>query len=157
GEICCLDADGRSNFKNLLFGREWPHLFAFDILAVNGRDLRGLTLVERKRVLVNVMPKLESRIRYLDHIPARGVELYKLACQRDLEGIVAKWAHGNYKGDGTGTSWMKIKNPEYSQMHGRRDLFDARQRRAPRRRARRAPELRLRWLGRGRLLVARRT
>jgi hypothetical protein len=36
GEICCLDADGRSNFKNLLFRREWPFFVAFDLLSVDG-------------------------------------------------------------------------------------------------------------------------
>jgi ATP-dependent DNA ligase len=38
GEICCLDPDGRSNFNRLLFRREWPHFYAFDIPALEGRD-----------------------------------------------------------------------------------------------------------------------
>ena len=62
---------------------------------------------------------------FLDAIPGRGRRLYKLACERDLEGIVAKWAWGTYQCDGRGTSWLKIKNPEYSQMDGRHGLFDA--------------------------------
>jgi hypothetical protein len=37
GEICCLDPDGRSNFNNLLFRREWPYLYAFDLLRVDER------------------------------------------------------------------------------------------------------------------------
>jgi bifunctional non-homologous end joining protein LigD len=40
GEIVCLDARGRSNFKSLLFRREWPFFYAFDVLAVDGEDLR---------------------------------------------------------------------------------------------------------------------
>jgi hypothetical protein len=40
GEIVCLDARGRSNFKSLLFRREWPYFYAFDLLAVDGEDLR---------------------------------------------------------------------------------------------------------------------
>ena len=40
GEIVCLDALGRSNFKSLLFRREWPYVYAFDLLAFDGEDLR---------------------------------------------------------------------------------------------------------------------
>jgi hypothetical protein len=42
-----------------------------------------------------------------------------------LEGVVAKWEHGTYQIDGRGTSWLKIKNPDYSQIVGRPELFDA--------------------------------
>jgi bifunctional non-homologous end joining protein LigD len=59
GEICCLEADGRSNFKKLLFRRDWLHIHVFDLLPVNGRDLRALPLIERKRKLVAVLPKIE--------------------------------------------------------------------------------------------------
>jgi ATP-dependent DNA ligase len=65
-------------------------------------------------------------------------------CARDCEGIVAKWARGRYETDGCSTSWLKIKNPDYSQMVDRREMFetrrDARQRRRP---DWRAPVLRL--------------
>ena len=40
GEICCLDADGRTNFKKLLFRREWPHFYAFDVLSIDLRISR---------------------------------------------------------------------------------------------------------------------
>lgn len=142
GEVCCLEPDGRSNFKNLLFRREWPYFYAFDLLAVNGRDLRALPLLERKRLLVEVLPRIESRVLYLDHIAGRGRDLYDLACRRDLEGIVAKWARGTYQYDGTGTSWLKVKNKEYSQMEGRRELFEVRRARRQERRGQRTPELR---------------
>jgi ATP-dependent DNA ligase len=78
------------------------------------------------------MPRVESRLMFLDAIPARGTHLYKLVCERDLEGIVAKWARGSYQCDGRATSWLKIKNPEYSQMQGRHELFDREHRRASR-------------------------
>src|SRR5579871_2451436 len=44
GEIVCLDDDGRSNFHKLLFHREWPYFYAFDLLALNGADFRDLPL-----------------------------------------------------------------------------------------------------------------
>jgi bifunctional non-homologous end joining protein LigD len=48
GEIVAFDNDGRPNFHKLLFRREWPHFCAFDVLMLNGRDLRTLPLIERK-------------------------------------------------------------------------------------------------------------
>jgi ATP-dependent DNA ligase len=68
GEICCLEQNGTSNFKNLLFRREWPHFLAFDVIVVDGDDVRALPLLRRKRVLKRLMPKTESRLRYVDHI-----------------------------------------------------------------------------------------
>ena len=84
---------------------------------------RALPLVERKRRLARIMPRVESRLLLLDAISARGERLFELACERDLEGIVAKWSKGTYQCDGRGTSWVKIENPEYSQMEGRHELF----------------------------------
>jgi bifunctional non-homologous end joining protein LigD len=142
GEICCLEPDGRSNFQRLMFRRDWPFFYAFDVLSVGGRDVRGLSLLARKRLLRSVMPKVESRLRYLDAVKERGTDLYRVACARDLEGIVAKWTPGVYQADGRGTSWLKINNPEYSQIVGRRDLLE--QRRAPHRATNDVmPELRL--------------
>jgi bifunctional non-homologous end joining protein LigD len=126
GEIVCLDADGRSNFKNLLFRREWPFFYAFDLLACDGDDLRNLPLLERKRRLRRIRPKVESRVLLMEHIDQRGCDLFAAACERDLEGIVAKWRHGRYLADGMSTSWLKIKNPKYSQVDGRADLFEQR-------------------------------
>jgi ATP-dependent DNA ligase len=60
---------------------------------------------------------------YVEHVVGRGADLFRLACEGDLEGIVAKWAQGRYVEDSS-TSWLKIKNPRYSQMHGRREMFE---------------------------------
>jgi ATP dependent DNA ligase-like protein len=126
GEICCLKPDGRTDFNKLLFQREWPHFYAFDVLSIDGRDLIGLPLLKRKRLLLHIMPRIETRLLYLDHIENRGCDLFRVARERDLEGIVAKWAHGRYQTDGRRTSWVKIRNPAYSQLEGRHDLFERR-------------------------------
>ena len=55
---------------------------------------------------------------------ARDVDLFKLACAQDLEGIVAKLADGRYDPDDT--TWVKIKNKAYSQAVGRAEFFDRR-------------------------------
>jgi ATP-dependent DNA ligase len=72
------------------------------------------------------MPKIDSRLIFLDHLSAGGIELFDRVCQQDLEGVVAKWKHGCYETDGMSTSWIKIKNPDYSQWTGRRELFEKR-------------------------------
>jgi bifunctional non-homologous end joining protein LigD len=51
GEIVCLDTQGRSLFKELLYRRGNPFFYAFDLLWLNGRDLRQLPFLERKRML----------------------------------------------------------------------------------------------------------
>jgi ATP-dependent DNA ligase len=49
-----------------------------------------------------------------------------VACAHDLEGIVGKLASGRYHADGTSTNWFKIKNPAYTQMTARHELFERR-------------------------------
>lgn len=128
GEIVALRPDGRSDFNALLFRREWPHFLAFDLLELDGEDLRARPLVQRKRALRRLLARTRSasRLRYLDHLVGRGRELYAAACAVDAEGIVAKWARGPYRADGATTSWLKVKNPAYTQMEGRHELFDRR-------------------------------
>lgn len=125
GEIVCLDAAGKPDFRSLLFRRTAPCFYAFDVLEVEGESLCDLPLWQRKRRLRRIIPRTESRLLEVEPIAARGVDLFHAACDHDLEGIVAKWRHGRYATDGTSTSWMKIKNPGYSQVEGRHELFAA--------------------------------
>jgi bifunctional non-homologous end joining protein LigD len=85
GEVCCLDSDGRSNLYRLMFRRELPFFYAFDVLAIDGEDLTILPLIERKVRLQAIMPRGGSRLMYVDAIAGRGTDLYRLACKRDLE------------------------------------------------------------------------
>ena len=91
-------------------------------------------MLERKRRLLRIMPAVESRLLYLDHLRERGSDLFRVASERDLEGVVGKWARGTCQTDGRRTSWLKVKNPDYSQMTGRRELFERRRDRVERRR-----------------------
>ena len=61
---------------------------------------------------------------YADHVDGNGTRLFQLACDKDLEGIVAKRKDGRYTPEET--TWVKIKNPAYSQTEGRRELFEKR-------------------------------
>jgi hypothetical protein len=125
GEIVCLEPDGRSNFYKLLFRTGLAGLRGVRPVAVDGEDLRNRPLLERKRRLKALVPRMDSRLLYMDHVRERGKALFDAACARDLEGIVGKWARGRYEADGVSTFWVKVKNPAYSQMVGRREVFDA--------------------------------
>jgi ATP-dependent DNA ligase len=95
-------------------------------LAVDGEDVREWPLIERKRRLRQLVPSVPTRLLYVDHIKARGTDFFEVACAHDLEGIVAKPANGRYHSDGTNTNWVKIKNPCYTQMTARHELFESR-------------------------------
>jgi bifunctional non-homologous end joining protein LigD len=75
GEIACVDDAGRSIFNDLLFRRRECLFFAFDLLHLNGEDLRGLPLVERKSRLKRLLRRKRSRIIYVDHIEKHGQRL----------------------------------------------------------------------------------
>jgi bifunctional non-homologous end joining protein LigD len=122
GELVCLDETGRSQFEELLFRRGEPRFYAFDLLWCDGKDLRFDGLHERKRQL-KALIRSKHRLLYCDHIEGDGERLFELACQNDLEGIVAKPKNSPYRFTETQTYWLKLKNRDYSQQFGRDDLF----------------------------------
>lgn len=119
GEIVVLDSDGRPQFYDLLRRRGQPVFYVFDVLWLDGTDLRSQPLLERKRILRSLVPNQPSALLYADHVKQFGINFFRLVCERDLEGIVAKRKAGAY-----GESWLKIRNPIYSQYDGRRELFE---------------------------------
>ena len=122
GEIVCLDDNGKSQFRDLLFRRGEPRFIAFDILWCNGEDLRYLPLTDRKRRLRSVIPSNGERFLYCDYVEHDGEGLFRLACENDLEGIVAKHKGSPYLPEHS--KWFKIRNRDYSQWAGREDLFE---------------------------------
>src|SRR5690242_1252843 len=119
GEIVALDARGRGDFQRLQermhvrapgekLIRETPVVyFAFDILYCDGYDLRDAPLLERKQLLGRLQHGSE-RFRYSDHQLEHGKELFELAKENGLEGIVAKRADSVYVGDRS-ANWAKLK------------------------------------------------
>jgi bifunctional non-homologous end joining protein LigD len=122
GEIVKLDADGRPQFLDQMRRRGPFALVAFDVLVVNGKDVRALPLVERKKLLRAVVPQQSSAVLYAQHVHSRGRDLFAEVCRQDLEGIVAKHCTGRYREDEP-IRWLKIKNPDYSQVRDRAELF----------------------------------
>ena len=127
-----LDDDGRPSFDALYYHRREPRFFAFDLPWLDGRDLRDLSLLDRKRALRRVVPRRGDAVRYVDHVRGRGVDLFAAVCGMDLEGIVAKPAASAYRVTGSRPPWVKIKNSSYTRAEGRFERFE----RAARRRAR---------------------
>jgi bifunctional non-homologous end joining protein LigD len=125
GEVVCLDSHGKSRFDELLSLKAQPILYAFDLLWLNGEDLRQQPLIDRKNRLHDLIcAHQHMRLIYAQHIEGKGREFFREACARDLEGIVAKRKNSVYRDDGTG--WLKIKNPRYSQAEGRHELWTRR-------------------------------
>ena len=120
GEVVALDSEGRQDFRGLLARRGNLHYAAFDVLWLNGKDLRGLPLARRKRALEGVIPATSTVLSRVFAVERRGRDLFAAAERLDLEGIVAKRLRDPYTPD---VEWRKIRNGAYTQMEGRGDLF----------------------------------
>ena len=112
GEAVVLDADGRSSFQALQNAiKSSPDsidYYAFDLLELDGEDLTGLPLTERKAKLAAILPKKSDRIRYSDHIVGSGEKLLNQFCAAGLEGVISKLATAKYVGSRSG-GWLKTK------------------------------------------------
>jgi bifunctional non-homologous end joining protein LigD len=97
GEIAFLDQSGRPTFRDLLFRRRPCIFIAFDLLFLNGKDLRTLPLIERKRMLKRRIRRKRARMFYLDYVERDGCLLFEEVVKMDLEGIVAKRKDSPYK------------------------------------------------------------
>ena len=120
GEIVCLDDQGKTLFDDLMFNRAVTYFYAFDLLWLDGIDMRNLELLQRKKALDDLIDGVSlNRLRYVDYVAEKGVQLYELICASDREGIVAKPKRSLYKLlEGNKTPWVKINNPAYSQSKG---------------------------------------
>jgi bifunctional non-homologous end joining protein LigD len=114
GEAVVFDEAGISRFELLQRAiGEHPERIAFaafDLLYLNGHDLRGLPLVQRKELLAELLGGLDEAppLRYAAHIVGASSDFYGRACMSDLEGIVCKRGSSRYV-SGRGSEWVKIK------------------------------------------------
>jgi bifunctional non-homologous end joining protein LigD len=111
GEIVVLDEEGRSRFELLQnYGKSGGQLayLVFDCLWVDGHDITGLPLAERKELLKSIVPS-SGIIKYSDHIEKQGLAFYKTAQNQKLEGIMAKHVRSTYKKGVRTDEWLKIK------------------------------------------------
>jgi bifunctional non-homologous end joining protein LigD len=117
GELVVLDEHGVSNFQALqnslnLERRVELVYYAFDLLHLNGTDLRSAALVDRKAVLKELLAAqptgVRTTIRSSDHVEGLGAEFFQKACDLGVEGIVSKRASSPYR-SGRGRDWLKVK------------------------------------------------
>lgn len=112
GEIVALDAKGKPVFRNLLKGLGYLAFAASDLLWLDGRDLRGLSLTERKRLLADLLPTDTAPLYKIFTLAEHGRALFETARKLNLEGVVAKRGAEPY---GPEACWYMIRNPTYSQ------------------------------------------
>jgi len=82
-------------FYELMRRREPFCFYAFDLLWLDGSDLRDRPLLERKRLLRKLLPRHPKSVLYVDHV-ASGTGLFQVICDRDMAGVVAKQANARY-------------------------------------------------------------
>jgi len=143
GEIAVLDENGRARFSLIQprigvgdpnsvahLARSTPvTLFLFDLLYLDGYDLRGVALEERKRLLSEILTPTD-RIRFSDHFAANGAAMLEAARAHGLEGILAKRRDSKYE-PRRSRDWVKVKVVTTGDFviggftHGERDYFSS--------------------------------
>ena len=115
GEVCALDAQGRSSFSALqqvLSGQSTSPLLymLFDAPYLHGGDQRALPLAERRSALEKALGKPDARsaVRFSQGLTGSGEKLRREACKRGLEGIIGKRADSPYRHERT-RDWIKLK------------------------------------------------
>ena len=113
GEVVVLDEHGLSSFASLQAsfqdGGQHPlTYFVFDLLHLNGHNLRGAPLIERKNLLAKLIGSSMENVRMSEHIEGRGAATFESACELQAEGIISKRAAGIYR-SGRSADWIKVK------------------------------------------------
>jgi bifunctional non-homologous end joining protein LigD len=113
GEVVVLDERGVSHFQSLQEALSLKRTgglvyFAFDLLHLDGRELRDAPLSERKALLARLLRGPGQTIRYSEHVEGRGGMFYDRACRMGLEGIVSKQKDAPYRSN-RGSAWLKVK------------------------------------------------
>jgi bifunctional non-homologous end joining protein LigD len=121
GELVALDEKGRSDFQELQSALRTGDpgrlvYFAFDLLFLDGYDLRASPLLERKAALKKLLQasdkrggkEFRARVRYADHVDGDGEGLFRNACELSLEGVVSKRKDAPYRA-GRSDAWTKVK------------------------------------------------
>jgi len=137
GEIIVVDENGKSNFQKLQYYRSdsnYPIEFrVFDVLSINGHNTCNLPLLERKKLLKQLIGKKSKVVKYSDHLKEKGIEFFREIEKKDLEGIMAKKSDSLYYPGVRTNNWFKIKNHKtleaiiagFTQPGGSRSHFGA--------------------------------
>jgi bifunctional non-homologous end joining protein LigD len=111
GEIVAIDDAGLPSFDELRKRRRSCSIvfYAFDVIELNGKDVRDLPLYKRKALLKQIVAKgRNNRIRFTEHIVGEGLALFEQLEDRQIEGMVAKKLDSKYE-SGRTRKWLKVK------------------------------------------------
>src|SRR5205823_6624423 len=112
GEVVVVDEKGRSRFQLLQnyqkTGQGALRYFVFDLLQLDGRDLRREPLTRRKELLREILGNLPN-VLLSEHVEEQGVAFFQAAVAQGLEGIIAKDGESPYREGARGGEWLKIK------------------------------------------------
>jgi ATP-dependent DNA ligase len=117
GEAAVAGADGIAVFDALhrRHRADDAILYAFDLLELNGKDLRALPLSERKAKSEKLLARAPAALIFNEHTAEDGAVVFRHACMMGLEGIVAKRLTTSYR-SGPSRDWIKVKNPDSPAM-----------------------------------------
>src|SRR6201996_1023333 len=118
GELVAVGKDGVSHFQLLqnALRHEAKLLYcAFDLMFADGKDLRKLPLIERKKRLKAILPR-HKLIAYSAHRKGSGKKFFAEAERRHLEGIMAKRADSPYASGGRTADWLKVKTAQRQEV-----------------------------------------
>ena len=122
GEGIVYDQNGMPSF-DLIHSKQYDRevsLVAFDLLELDGEEVRRRPLLDRKARLAKLVAKAGDGIEFNEHIEGDGADIFKAACRLGHEGIVAKRKDLPYE-CGRSKRWLKIKNPDSPAVQRVRD------------------------------------
>jgi bifunctional non-homologous end joining protein LigD len=137
GEIVVLNQDGKAEFESLQNYRSNSGsnlvYYVFDVLWLDGHDLREHPLIRRKELLREILPETLPAIKLSDHIIQHGRRFFELVKERQVEGIVAKDMRSRYYTGRRSDCWRKIKAKQFAdaviagftEMSGRKGFLGA--------------------------------
>lgn len=113
GEIVAVNEKGISDFQLL---QNWQstgegdlRYYVFDLIWLEGYDLSGVPLIERKKILQTIIPVENTVVKYSDHIEQEGEKFFEAALEGGLEGVMAKKIKARYEPGSRANTWLKIK------------------------------------------------
>ncbi|SHN51503.1 DNA ligase D [Desulfitobacterium chlororespirans] len=113
GEMAITDPEGKTDFQALQNYLKNPRAknltyILFDLLALDGADLRRHPLIHRKETLAALLENAPQNLHYSRHVSGKGEESFRAACEAGMEGIIGKKADALYSGTRNG-DWIKLK------------------------------------------------
>src|SRR2546429_166154 len=120
-EVTIVDERGRTSFQALQNALSDPKgerlvYFVFDLLYLDGYDLQGVALSDRKRLLRTLIPKTAGQVRFSVDVPGSGAVFFMQECALGLVGAVSKRADSTYRGGTRTRDWVKVKCAQRQEM-----------------------------------------